>query len=68
MTARPAAVPVAFGVILVGLGIFVAFRPLFTHNATITGQRGIDVMFAFYFLVSGSLRIRRAVAKARART
>jgi hypothetical protein len=50
----------------VAAGLFVALRPLWTHDATITGQRAIDIMFAFYFLASGSLKIRRAIHNARA--
>ncbi len=59
-------VPFVLGVVMIGLGIFVAVRPLWTHNATITGQRAVDLAFAFYFLLSGTLKIRRAIAKARA--
>ncbi|HEX3867436.1 MAG TPA: hypothetical protein VHV78_11825 [Gemmatimonadaceae bacterium] len=65
MSARPT-FPLVLGWVLVAAGLFVALRPLWTHDATITGQRAIDIMFAFYFLASGSLKIRRAIHNARA--
>ena len=66
MSVRFPYVTLALGGVLIPAGLFVALRPLFTHNATITGQRSLDFVFAFYFFVSGSLRIRRALRRARA--
>ena len=46
------------GVILCALGLFIALRPLFTHNAVLTSARWLDVAFAFVFLVRGAMNIK----------
>jgi len=49
------------GVILCALGLFIALRPLFTHNAVLTSARWLDVAFAFVFLVRGVMNIKSAL-------
>jgi len=53
------------GVVMVGLGVYIAVRPLFTHNAILTGARWLDMTFAFVFLLRGGLNV-RSVLRARA--
>jgi hypothetical protein len=53
------------GVVMFGLGLFVAVRPLFTHNAVLTGTRWLDMTFAFVFMVRGAINV-RSVVRARA--
>lgn len=56
----------ALGVVLIGMGAFVAVRPLWTHAATLTGQRWLDVAFAVVFIFRGLVNIRTARARRRA--
>jgi hypothetical protein len=51
------------GVLLVGLGAYIALRPLWTHNASLTGQRWLDATFAVVFLLRGLVNIRTARAR-----
>ncbi len=54
-------VGLVLGVVLIGLGAFVGVRPLFTHNATLTGTRWLDITFAIVFLVRGTMNVKRAL-------
>ena len=51
------------GVVLVGLGAFVALRPLWTHNASLTGSHWLDATFAVVFLLRGIVNVRTAAAR-----
>jgi hypothetical protein len=51
----------ALGVILVGLGSFVALRPLWRPHATVTPSRFLDVAFAAVFILRGLVNIRSAL-------
>lgn len=42
------------------LGLYVAVRPLFTHNSVLTGARWLDLTFAFVFMVRGAMNVRSA--------
>ena len=53
------------GVVMVGLGVYIAVRPLFTHNAILTGARWLDMTFAFVFMLRGGMNV-RSVLRARA--
>jgi uncharacterized membrane protein HdeD (DUF308 family) len=53
------------GVILVGLGLFIAVRPLLTHNAVLTSARWLDLTFALVFMLRGVINIRTAMARRR---
>jgi uncharacterized membrane protein HdeD (DUF308 family) len=53
------------GVILVGLGLFIAVRPLLTHNAVLTSARWLDLTFAVVFMLRGVINIRTAMARRR---
>ena len=46
-----------------GLGLFVAVRPLFTHNAVLTSARWLDFAFAAVFMLRGALNVRTAMAR-----
>lgn len=46
------------GAIMFALGLFVAVRPLFTHDATLTGQRWLDWTFAIVFMLRGAINFR----------
>ena len=54
------------GAVMVGLGLYVAMRPLWAHGATVTQSRLLDVGFALLFLVRGWLNVRRAMRMWRA--
>jgi hypothetical protein len=45
------------------LGLFVAVRPLFTHNAVLTGTRWLDLTFAIVFMARGLMNVRSATRR-----
>jgi hypothetical protein len=53
------------GVVLFGLGFFIAVRPLFTHNAVLTSARWLDMTFAGVFMLRGVLNVRTAIQRRR---
>jgi hypothetical protein len=56
-------VSLVLGVVLFGLGVFVALRPLWTHNGMVTGTRWLDMAFAVVFILRGAINVRSALAK-----
>jgi hypothetical protein len=48
------------GGIMFAIGMFVAFRPLWTHDGVLLGSRFLDFTFAIVFMVRGALNIRSA--------
>ena len=46
------------GVVMVGLGAFVALRPLWVGRRPLTGQPFLDVAFALFFVLRGLLYLR----------
>ena len=48
------------GLIMVGLGLFVAVRPLIAPGRPLTGQRWLDLVFALFFLARGAWNVRVA--------
>ncbi len=51
------------GVILFGIGLFVAVRPLFTHNGVLTGARWLDLTFAVVFMLRGVINVRTSLRR-----
>jgi hypothetical protein len=51
------------GVILFGLGAFIAVRPLFTHYAVLTSARWLDMTFAAVFMLRGALNVKTALGR-----
>lgn len=51
------------GVVMFALGAFLALRPLFTHYATFTGSRWLDMTFALLFLLRGWLNVKTALKR-----
>lgn len=45
------------GLVMIGLGGWIALRPLWVRTP-VTGQRFLDMAFAFFFLVRGGLYLR----------
>ena len=54
------------GVVLIGLGGFVAARPLWQPHSTVTQSRLLDVAFAVVFLLRGVMNVRSALRASRA--
>lgn len=48
------------GVIMFAIGLFVALRPLWSHNAILLGSRGLDLTFALVFMLRGAINVRAA--------
>lgn len=49
------------GVIQVGVGVFIATRPLIGAGAPLTNSRLLDMAFAAYFLIRGAMNLRNAL-------
>lgn len=56
-----AVVKLALGAILIGLGAYVAVRPLWTPHSTVTPSRFLDVTFAVVFILRGIVNVRAAL-------
>lgn len=56
-------VTLVLGVIMFAIGLFVAVRPLFTHNAVLLGARWLDFAFAAVFMLRGVINVRTALAQ-----
>jgi high-affinity Fe2+/Pb2+ permease len=48
------------GVIMFAMGLFVALRPLWSHNAVFLGARWLDLTFAVVFMLRGLINVRTA--------
>ena len=46
------------GLIMIGLGSFIALRPLWVGRRPLTGQPFLDVAFALFFVLRGLLYLR----------
>ena len=64
MSRAPWVLTAVLGVVLLGLGLFVALRPLWAHNV-LTGERWLDMAFAFVFMVRGVVNLRTAARRRR---
>lgn len=60
-------VTLTLGVIMFGIGLFVAIRPLWTHNAVFLGARWLDLTFAAVFMLRGMINVRTALNRRQAR-
>jgi hypothetical protein len=57
LAATRARLSLVLGVVMVGLGSYVALRPLW-NRVPLTGQRWTDVAFATFFLLRGVMYLR----------
>ena len=62
--AGPARITIALvtGIVMMGLGIFVALRPLWADAAPLAGNVWLDYAFAAFFLLRGGMNVRLALA------
>ena len=51
---------VALGILMIGLGVFLALRPLVAPGRPLTPTWWLDAAFALFFLVRGVMALRRA--------
>jgi hypothetical protein len=61
MPAR-AVLTLVLGVLMLGLGAFIALRPLWAHGAAFTGARWLDTAFALVFILRGFMNVSSARA------
>jgi hypothetical protein len=54
-------VTLVLGVAMLAIGAYVAARPLWTHNAVLTGARWLDMAFAIVFMLRGLINVRTAM-------
>jgi len=54
-------VGLVLGVIMFAIGLFVAVRPLWTHDGVLLGSRGLDLLFAIVFMLRGAVNVRTAL-------
>ena len=52
---------VVLGVIMIGLGAYIAGRPLLQSHQALTGSRWFDAAFALFFLLRGWMNVRSAL-------
>jgi hypothetical protein len=45
------------------IGLFVALRPVWSHNAVLFGARWLDLTFAVVFMLRGVVNVRTAQAR-----
>lgn len=58
-------VTLVLGVIMFAIGLFVAIRPLWSHNAVLLGARWLDLAFAVVFMLRGVINVRTALRATR---
>lgn len=51
------------GAIMFAIGLFVALRPLWTHDNVLLGSRFLDFVFAIVFMLRGVLNVRTALSR-----
>lgn len=49
------------GVLQVGIGAYIALRPLIPPHTALTGARWLDAAFAFFFILRGVMNVRSAL-------
>ena len=54
-------VGLVLGVIMFAIGLFVAVRPLWTHDGVLLGSRALDFLFAIVFMLRGAVNVRTAL-------
>ena len=58
-------ITLVLGAVLVAIGVYIAARPLWTHNSTLMGARWLDMAVAAVSMLRGAVNIRVAVRKIR---
>jgi len=56
-------ITLVLGVAMFVIGLFVAVRPLWTHNSTVTGARWLDMAFAIVFMLRGVINVRTVMLR-----
>ena len=51
------------GVVMIALGCFIGVRPMFTHNAPFTATRWLNIAFALFFLIRGTMNVKAALRR-----
>ena len=54
---------VVLGVAMFAIGLYVAVRPLWTHNSVVTGARWLDMAFAIVFMLRGIINVRTVMSR-----
>ncbi len=67
MTTR-ARITFGIGAVMIALGIFIALRPFWAGAQPLSASRWLDMGFAAFFLLRGSMNISTARRQARAAT
>jgi uncharacterized membrane protein HdeD (DUF308 family) len=57
----PPLLSLVVGVVMLGLGAYVALHPLWAPARPLTSSRWVDGAFAFFFLLRGMLYVRAAL-------
>jgi hypothetical protein len=55
-------VTAVLGIAMFAIGLYVAARPLWTHNSSVTGARWLDMAFALVFMLRGIINVRTVMA------
>jgi uncharacterized membrane protein HdeD (DUF308 family) len=54
-------IKLVLGVVMIAIGAYVAVRPLLPAAAAITSTRWLDVAFAAFFVIRGTMNVRSAL-------
>lgn len=51
------------GIVMVALGAFIALHPLWSHGRPFTASMWLDLVFALFFLLRGTMYLRAALRR-----
>lgn len=54
------ALPLILGVLMIGIGAYIALRPLLGDGRPVTPSRWLDIAFSAFFIIRGSMNLRAA--------
>ncbi|HKO15236.1 MAG TPA: hypothetical protein VJU87_03300 [Gemmatimonadaceae bacterium] len=59
MPSPRSAIGILLGVVMLGLGLYLALHPLWSHGRSVTPSLWLDMAFAAFFLLRGVMHLRR---------
>lgn len=54
-----ARIGLAIAAVMIGIGMYLGVRAAFGVQGPLTGNRGLDVAFSFFFIVRGAMQVQR---------
>lgn len=53
-------IALVLGVVMIGIGAWLALRPLLAPGHPVSSSRGLDLAFALFFVLRGTMNVRSA--------